>query len=529
MNRLSFLMVPIFFCSVMLPAQEKKPFNILFIAVDDLRPDIGAYGNKLVKTPNIDRLAAMGTIFRRNYCQQAVCGPTRASIMTGMRPDFTKIWDLKTQMRDMNPDILTLPQHLIQQGYLTMGAGKIYHPTSALNKIDPLSWNTPYIEAKPADYALGKPATGGYVKPENKALFVQKKNQPKGEEEDADLGSTKKTGPSVEAMDVPDHAYEDGVLALKVKEQLIKLNGSDKPFFMAVGFHKPHLPFIAPQKYWDLYKREALPLAAFQEHAEKSPELAYHQSGELRNYPDIPPHVQHQGAGNHIRLATEKQRELLHGYYAAISYTDAQVGILLNTLDSLGTLENTIIVLWGDHGWHLGDHDMWNKHSNFEQATRSPLIIAAPGIKSGKTDALSEHLDIFPTICDLAGVAVPAHLQGKSLKPVMAGSKSIVKDYAVSQYPRSLPKAEMIQAGFNKAKMMGYSLRSDRYRLTVWMNDFTSAQPYDEKKLYATELYDYRKDPLEKKNVAGDPTFTSIKDQLFEEMKAFFRSQEKKR
>ncbi len=529
MNRLSFLMVPIFFCSIMLTAQEKKQYNILFIAVDDLRPDIGAYGNKLVKTPNIDRLAAMGTIFRRNYCQQAVCGPTRASIMTGMRPDFTKIWDLKTQMRDMNPDILTLPQHLIQQGYLTMGAGKIYHPTSALNKIDPLSWNTPYIEAKPADYALGKPATGGYVKPENKALFVQKKNQPKGEEEDADLGSTKKTGPSVEAMDVPDHAYEDGVLALKVKEQLIKLNGLDKPFFMAVGFHKPHLPFIAPQKYWDLYKREALPLAAFQEHAEKSPELAYHQSGELRNYPDIRPQVQHQGAGNHIRLATEKQRELLHGYYAAISYTDAQVGILLNTLDSLGTLENTIIVLWGDHGWHLGDHDMWNKHSNFEQATRSPLIIAAPGIKSGKTDALSEHLDIFPTICDLAGVSVPAHLQGKSLKPVMAGRKSIVKDYAVSQYPRSLPKAEMIQAGFNKAKMMGYSLRSDRYRLTVWMNDFTSAQPYDEKKLYATELYDYRKDPLEKKNVAGDPTYTSIKEQLIEEMKAFFRLQEKKR
>jgi arylsulfatase A-like enzyme len=200
---------------------------------------------------------------------------------------------------------------------------------------------------------------------------------------------------------------------------------------------------------------------------------------------------------------------------------------LLNTLDSLGTLENTIIVLWGDHGWHLGDHDMWNKHSNFEQATRSPLIIAAPGIKSGKTDALSEHLDIFPTICDLAGVSVPAHLQGKSLKPVMAGRKSIVKDYAVSQYPRSLPKAEMIQAGFNKAKMMGYSLRSDRYRLTVWMNDFTSAQPYDEKKLYATELYDYRKDPLEKKNVAGDPTYTSIKEQLIEEMKAFFRLQEK--
>jgi arylsulfatase A-like enzyme len=276
-----------------------------------------------------------------------------------------------------------------------------------------------------------------------------------------------------------------------------------------------------------LYDREKLPLAAFQEHAKNSPELAYHASGELRNYPDIPPHVQHTGAGNHIRLTTEKQRELLHGYYAAISYTDAQVGILLNTLDSLGTLNNTIIVLWGDHGWHLGDHDMWNKHSNFEQATRAPLLIAAPGYKSGKTSSVTEHLDIFPTICDLAGVAVPAHLQGKSLKPLMAGIKSTVKPFAVSQYPRSLSKTDMEHAGYKKARMMGYSLRNERYRLTVWMNDFTSAQPYDEKKLYATELYDYRKDPLEKTNVAGDLTYTSIKEQLFEEMKAFFKQHEK--
>lgn len=520
---LLFAVLPLSFC--ILHAQEKKSPNILFIAVDDLRPDIGAYGNKLVKTPNIDRLAAMGTVFNRNYCQQAVCGPTRASIMTGMRPDYTKVWDLNTQMRDMNPNILTLPQYLSQNGYLTTGAGKIYHPTSAINKIDPLSWNTPYIEAKPADYALGKPATGGYVKLENKALFVQKKNQPKEED---NQGSTKKIGPAVEAMDVPDHAYEDGVLALKVKDELIKQSASDKPFFIAVGFHKPHLPFIAPQKYWDLYDREKLPLAAFQEHAENSPELAYHVSGELRNYPDIPPHVQHIGAGNHIRLTTEKQRELLHGYYAAISYTDAQVGILLNALDSLGTLDNTIIVLWGDHGWHLGDHDMWNKHSNFEQATRAPLLIAAPGYKSGKTSAVTEHLDIFPTICELAGLTVPAHLQGKSLKPLMGDKKSAVKAFAVSQYPRSLPKPEMTAAGYKKAKMMGYSLRNDRYRLTVWMNDFTTAQPYDEKKLYATELYDYRKDPLEKKNVAGDLSYVVIRKELMEEMKSFFKRQERK-
>jgi len=226
-------------------------------------------------------------------------------------------------------------------------------------------------------------------------------------------------------------------------------------------------------------------------------------------------------------LDQDKQRELLHGYYAAISYTDVQVGILLNTLDSLGTLNNTIIVLWGDHGWHLGDHDMWNKHSNFEQATHAPLIIAAPGFKSGKTNALSEHLDIFPTICDLANVAIPTHLQGKSLTPIMVDQKSTVKDFAVSQYPRSLPKPEMVQAGFKKNKMMGYSLRTERYRYTVWMNDFTSEQPLDEQKVYAVELYDYKKDPLEKKNLINEKKYRQTILDLKGYMKQFFKGQQK--
>ena len=517
-----FLTITFFIAANVLPAQPKKPTNILFIAVDDLRPDIGAYGNGFVKTPNIDRLAAMGTVFMRNYCQQAVCGPTRASLMTGMRPDHTKIWDLKTQMRDMNPDILTLPQYLGQLGYATKGAGKIYHPTSAIKKIDPLSWNTPYVVAEAEDFAMGKPAGNQYLKPENMALFTVKKSN-----EQDDEGSTAKTGPAVESMDVPDNAYEDGVLAVKMKKQLIEMSKGDKPFFAAIGFHKPHLPFIAPKKYWDLYKREDMVLASFQEHAKDGPEIAYHRSGELRNYPDIPAHVTYQGTGNHIGLAAEKQRELLHGYYASISYTDAQIGLLLNTLDSLGTLNNTIIVLWGDHGWHLGDHDLWNKHSNFEQATHAPLIIAAPGMKPGKANTLSEHLDIFPTICDLAGLPVPSHLQGKSLKPVMVNKKSSVKEFSVSQYPRSLTKEEMSKLGYKSGKVMGYSIRTDQYRFTVWMHNYTSDKPFDEKKVYATELYDYQRDPLEKENLAKEKRYEKLSASLYKKMQDFLKSQQK--
>lgn len=497
-------------------AQKQTKPNILFIAVDDLKPVLGAYGNKVVKTPNIDRLAAMATVFKSNYCQQAVCGPTRASVMTGMRPDYTKIWDLKTQMRDMNPTILTLPQYLITQGYNTVGTGKIYHPSSALDKIDPVSWNMPYLEPKSSDFAnnLGSPANRQYQKPENKALFLVKRERVQRDNDDEEPTSIK--GPSTENIDVPDNAYEDGVIAQLAKNKLIELTKQSKPYFMAVGFHKPHLPFVAPKKYWDLYQRDKFSLAEFTEHAKDAPEIAYHKSGELRNYIDIPEFATFNTPGNHIQLKEEKQKELIHGYYAAISYMDAQVGVLLNTLDSLGTLKNTIIVLWGDHGWHLGDHDLWEKHTNLEEATRAPLIIAAPGMKVGETKSLTEHLDIFPTICDLAGLSIPSHLQGKSLKPLMINKASFVNEYAVSQYPRKLSKDEMQKSGFTSNKMMGYSIRTPQFRYTIWINDYSSGNPLDPKKVYAEELYDYITDPLEKVNV--------YKKEKYQKESAFMRS-----
>ena len=517
-------------------AQRKptsKP-NILFIAVDDLKPLLGCYGNTMVKTPNIDRLAKMATVFNKNYCQQAICGPTRASLMTGSRPDATKIWNLTTQMRDVNPDILTLPQYLISQGYTTSGIGKIYHPSSAIKGVDPVSWSIPYLKSKQSDFPaeIGEPANGQYQLPETKAkmtpdIIAERKQQNKDlAANDENPKSIK--GPSTECIDVPDNAYQDGVNALLAKDQIIKLSKDNKPFFMAVGFSKPHLPFVAPKKYWDLYKREDMPIAPFQEHSKNGPLIAYHQSGELRNYLDIPEFATLPADSLRIGLQLEKQRELIHGYHAAISYMDAQVGILLNTLESLGTLDNTIIVLWGDHGWHLGDHDLWHKHTNFEEATRAPLIIAGPGIKSGKTNSLTEFVDVFPTICDLAGVAIPKNLDGKSLKPLMLNNNAKGKEYAISQYPRKLKKAEMAKLGYTDAKMMGYSLRTDQYRYTIWMNNFNSKEVFNESQVYASEMYDYVKDPLEKVNVVKDKNYTSISASLKSKMVAFFKYQETK-
>ncbi len=526
-KKISFVVTALFFCGLQIFAQQSSKPNILFIAVDDLKPILGCYGNTLVKTPNIDRLAKMGTVFTKNYCQQSVCGPTRASLMTGMRPDYTKIWDLRTQMRDMNPNILTIPQYFISQGYNTAGIGKIYHPSSAINKIDPASWNVPYIELTARDYAngMGKPANNQYQNPATKALF-EKEVKPKKDNGD-DENPVSRKGPSTECIDVPDDAYNDGVYAIKAKAQIIKLSKENKPFFMAVGFHKPHLPFVAPKKYWDLYKREEMPLEKFQEHAKNGVEIAYHKSGELRNYPDIPEFATLPGEDLRIGLKTEKQKELIHGYYASVSYMDAQVGILLNTLEEQGILNNTIIVLWGDHGWHLGDHDLWEKHTTFEQANRSPLIIASPGIKAGTSKSISEHVDIFPTLCQLAGVPVPKNLAGKSLMPVMQNKSMEVKDFAMSQYHRTLKAEEAKKLGYKDRKLWGYSMRTDKYRFVMWMNNFTSDQPFSADKIYAIELYDYEKDPLEKVNVAGDKDYKKAEEELRAKMIGFFKEQEK--
>jgi len=273
-----------------------------------------------------------------------------------------------------------------------------------------------------------------------------------------------------------------------------------------------------------------MPIAPFQEKSKNAVDVAYHNAGEIRQYSDIAPLTSFSDTKNYgLSLPIEKQKELIHGYYAAISYTDAQVGILLKTLDSLGLTKNTIIVLWGDHGWHLGDHNLWCKHTNFEQATHAPLIISSPKISSNKSKVQTEFVDIFPTLCDLAGLKIPDSLDGVSLKSVMLNPSKVVKEFSVSQYPRSGDDAETERAGYNSVKVMGYSIRTSQYRYTVWMgNNFRSSQPFNKKLIVGEELYDYKNDPLEKENVISEIKYSKQSDELRNKMISFFKTQEVK-
>ncbi|VGO15312.1 Choline-sulfatase [Pontiella desulfatans] len=479
-------------------APATKP-NILFIAVDDLKPMLGCYGDAEILSPNIDRLAARGTVFLNNACQQSVCGPSRASLMTGTYTDTTKVFDLKTLMREANPDTLTLPEYLRKQGYETTGTGKIFDPRSVDDQFDAASWSQPFLQNGSDEYfAKGyeKPK-GGFHNPvvakQNKELKAfMKKEGIKKSDEDAYVDALLKypmVKPLTECLEVPDDAYDDGAFANCAVQQMERLARGGKPFFLAVGFKKPHLPFVAPKKYWDLYDRSEIKLAPFQEMPKGAPEYAGQDCWELRgSYSGVAPGP----------IPEAQQREMIHGYRACVSYTDAQIGKVLDQLAALGLENNTIVVLWGDHGWHLGDHGMFCKHTNYEQAVRSPLIFAAPQqkAKGTRTESPSEFVDVFPTLCELAGLPVPGSVEGLSLVPVLDDPAAMVHEAALEQYPRN-------------SRFMGYSLRDKRYRYVKWVKmDYYGGErsgPMD-----ANELYDYEKDPNETVNLAGDPGYKDV-------------------
>jgi iduronate 2-sulfatase len=427
-------------------AQAPKRPNILFLAVDDLRPELGCYGFPGVKSPNIDRLAKQGVLFTRAYCQQAVCSPSRTSVLTGARPDTTKVWDLVTHFRDAMPNVVTLPEHFKKNGYFVQGLGKIFHP----GYDDKQSWSVPWQTPKAPTYAR---------------TYQVEATSPQA-----------KDGPPVESADVPDNFYKDGMVADLAVDLLKQMKSKSEPFFLAVGFAKPHLPFVAPKKYWDLYDPAKIPMAPNPYRPDGAPDYALAASGELRNYAGMPA----QGP-----VGEKIARELKHGYYASISYTDAQIGKVLDELDRQGLTQNTVIVLWGDHGWKLGEHGEWAKHSNVENDTNVTLMFAAPGLKTAgsKSSALVEFVDIYPTLANLAGLPLPAHLEGTSLKPLLEDPKRKGKPAAFSQYPRG-------------KKIMGYSMRTEGYRLTVWVDR------EDHSKILETELYDHQKDPQENVNIA---------------------------
>ncbi len=493
LSRAAPLLSAVFFlCDAVSAAQAgtKKPtgHNVLFIAVDDMRPELGCYGYDYMHTPNIDRLASRGTLFKRAYCQQAVCNPSRASLMTGLRPDSTKVHDLKRHFRLGVPDAVTVAQHFKEHGYHSQAISKIYH--RGLD--DRLSWSVPQMRPEAPTYI--SEAIHDQIRKTKRELKSQGIATSRGPSKKdpltgiaIELSSRKYVrvhGPSWEAPDVPDNALCDGKTADRIIELLGEFKKEDKAFFLACGFIKPHLPFVAPKRYFDLYPLRGISLPTNRFYPTNVPELALHRSLEFRVYSDVP---------DKGPIAELQLRQSLRAYRACVSYVDAQVGKILDELDRLGLRENTVVVLWGDHGWHLGEQNLWGKMTNFEIATRVPMIISAPGQQhaGAKTDALSEFVDIYPTLCELCQLPVPENLEGTSLVPVMNEPARKWKAAAFSQYPR--PGHYPSEANI---RQMGYSMRTDRYRYTEWRDHKTG-------KVLARELYDYQTDPQGNANVAG--------------------------
>lgn len=439
--------------------------NVLFIAVDDLRPTGGSYGDPFVRTPHMDRLAGRSVVFDRAYAQQAVCSPSRSSLLTGRRPDTTRVYDLTTHFRRALPDVVTLPQHFRQQGYHTQSLGKVLHN---IDMEDAQSWSVPSLSVA--------------------------KNPDDVDPDPAPLSRHPRTGrgPAWRSPDVADDALFDGRIASQAID--IMRGRREKPFFLAVGFTKPHLPFVAPAKYYEMYPLETVPLPANPFPPKDVPSIALADFGELRAYAGIP------AKGP---LPERQARELIRGYAAATTYVDAQIGRLMDELDRSGLRDNTIVVLWGDHGYQLGEHGLWNKHTNFEIATRAPLIISAPGVTTGRTrtGGLVELVDVYPTLVQLAGLPMPEGLEGTSLVPLLRTPTRPWKRAAFSQYPRG--------------RVMGRSIRTDRYRYTEWTEPGKAP--------VARELYDHRADPAENVNVAHLPANEAVVLDLSKQLRSGWR------
>ena len=433
------------------PANAAKP-NVLFIAVDDLRPELGCYGVTKIHSPNIDRLAAEGTVFERAYCMVPTCGASRASLLTGIRPTRNRFKSYQTWAEKDAPGITTLNTHFHENGYLTLSNGKVFHHP----KDNAKGWTEPAWRPKNVQqYQLSD---------SRRAM----RENPKGR------------GPAYESADVSDQAYADGHIAEKATKDLQRLAKQDQPFFLAVGFMKPHLPFVAPQKYWDLYEPKSIQLPATYHRPKNAPDEAIHSFGELRQYAAIP------ATG---KLPDEMARKLIHGYYACVSYTDAQIGKVLHELDRLQLAENTIVVLWGDHGWNLGEHTLWCKHCCFETSMRAPLIVKAPGLNGGqKTQGLTEFIDIYPSLCDLAGLAKPEHLEGQSFVPLLKDPSKKWKSAAIGRFGN------------------GDTIRTDQYRFTAYTTR--------KQELQSRMLYDHKNDPGEDVNVVGRKDLQDEADSL---------------
>ena len=430
-----------------LAQKPSKPLNVLFIATDDLNNDLGCYGHPLVKSPNIDRLAARGVRFDRAYNQFPLCSPSRSSLMTGLRPDTTQVYDLQKHFRSVLPDVITMSQLFMRNGYLAARVGKIYHygnpgqiGTDGLD--DPQSWNQ-VINPRGVD------------KDEEKVLTNHTPTR--------GLGSSL----SFYASPAPDEEHTDG----KVAAETIKLleANKDRPFFIAAGFYRPHCPYIAPKKYFDLYPLDKIAAPKF-------------STDEWKTIPEAALWIK----DPHFGVNAQQQREAIQAYYASISFADANVGRLLDALDRLKLADNTIVVFWSDHGYLLGQHGQWMKQSLFEGSARNPLIVAGPGVAKGKASPRTvEFVDLYPTLADLCGLNnAPKNLAGRSLRSLLANPRAVWNKPAITQ----------VQRGGANNRFMGYSLRTERWRYTEWDGGRKGV-----------ELYDETNDPREMTNLANDP------------------------
>jgi iduronate 2-sulfatase len=466
MNRLLVYLVFACFAAALSPlhAAEKKKLNVLFIAVDDMNNDLGCYGHPLVKSPNIDRLAKEGVKFDRAYCQFPLCSPSRSSLMTGLRPDTTRVFDLQYHFRQGLPDVVTLPQMFMKDGYYAARVGKIYHygnpgqiGTSGLD--DPKSWQEVRNPAGRDKTAL--------------ELDVIRYTGKKG----GGLGAAMAFLNDKEGKD---EEHTDGKVATQAIELLEK--HKDAPFFLAVGFYKPHCPWITPGGYFEKYSLDTIKLPGIPADIHETvpaPALA-----STKPWP-------------YLGVTPDQARECKLAYYAAISFVDAQIGRVLDAVDRLGLRDNTLIVFWSDHGYHLGEHGLWFKQSCFEESARVPLIIVPPATKNAGQvcPRTVELVDLYATIADLAGLTAPKDLQGYSLRPLLENPSGDWKHPAFTQVQRGA--------------FPGHSVRTERWRYTEW--DFGAK---------GAELYDHDADLQELKNLASDPQQAAV----VAEMKALLKT-----
>jgi len=502
-RQIIWLLCPVFLVtfSCSNPTEVVKP-NILFISIDDLRPTLGVYDDTIAITPNIDRLAGEGMTFRQAFCQSAVCAPSRASLMTGLRPDSTRVWHLGNKFRKINPESVTMPQYFSQFGYHTVNIGKMFHNYMP----DSISWDEP--DLRPARYIRpewrGRDGETFYISEEvNKSQKIKRDSLLKLRP--VRYADGWNTGPAWEAADVHDTLYYDGSQTELAKKTLTRLSGMNEPFYFGLGYFRPHLPFAVPKKYWDMYDPGKIPLAPNPDIPKDAPLFSMNSMYELRHYDGFG-YIGHPASS--YQMKEDTARILKHGYYASVSYIDALLGDLFTHMKKLGIYENTIIIVWGDHGWKLGDHNSWGKMTNYNIDLQVPIIIRYPDQeKRGvQTFAITELVDMFPSLCELAGLDAPDYMQGTSFVPLLNDPDLPWKKAAFSQFHRR-PKVAA-----DGGRYMGYSMNTVEYHYTEWYtwdhingkrNEFVSA-----------ELYDRINDPHEKANVFGMKEYSEVNSKL---------------